>query len=174
MRITSHSTRRPVEWHVIPAPRPRDPAPTPGPSFDASRSSRALLAEASHHRPSRPSPVRTPGVARRTAAIYTLGAAGLLALLFAWEHGTYPNYAEGVYLFSSRLIADGAVPYRDFVAAHPPLLFYSGAGVLRLAGRIDAIRIALSLVSLATGGLVAACVWRLTASAPAAVAGGVL
>jgi hypothetical protein len=113
-------------------------------------------------------------VARRTAAIYALGAAGLLALLFAWERGRYPNYAEGVYLFSARLIADGAVPYRDFVAAHPPLLFYSGAGVLGLWDSIDAIRIALSLVSLATGGLVAACVWRLTASAPAAVAGGLL
>jgi hypothetical protein len=109
---------------------------------------------------------------RRTALIYGAVAPPLLALLFVWERGAYPNYAEGVYLYSSRLILEGATPYRDFVAAHPPLLFYSGAAVLALWDSIDAIRVALSCVSGLTGGLVAVTVWRLTGGWPGAVLGG--
>jgi hypothetical protein len=111
-------------------------------------------------------------VTRRTALTYGVGAAALVALLFAWQRGAYPNYAEGVYLFSSRLILDGAAPYRDFVAAHPPLLFYAGAAVLAVWDSIDAVRAALACVSWLTGGLVAATVWRLTGSSPGAVLGG--
>jgi hypothetical protein len=84
------------------------------------------------------------------------------------------NYAEGVYLFSSRLIVDGHVPYRDFVAAHPPLLFYAGAAVLALSDTVDAIRVALSLVTLATGALVAVTVLRLTGSRAGGVAAGLV
>jgi hypothetical protein len=112
-------------------------------------------------------------VTRHAAALtYAAGAAALLALLFVWQRGAYPNYAEGVYLFSSRLILDGESPYRDFVAAHPPLLFYSGAAVLAVWDSIDAVRVVLACVSGLTGGLVAATVWRLTGSAPGAVLGG--
>jgi len=76
--------------------------------------------------------------------VYLVCAACLSALLFAWERGAYPNYAEGVYLFSARMILDGAVPYRDFIAAHPPLLFYAGTAVLDAWDSIDAIRVALA------------------------------
>jgi hypothetical protein len=111
---------------------------------------------------------------RAVAAAYVLGALVVLALLFAWERGSYVNYAEGVYLFSARLITDGHVPYRDFIAAHPPLLFYSGAAVLALSDTVDAIRVALSLVALATGALVAITVLRLTGSGVAAVVAGIV
>ena len=111
--------------------------------------------------------------ARRTAIVYPLAALVLLALLFAWQRGAYPNYAEGVYLFSARLILDGALPYRDFIAAHPPLLFYAGAAILAVWDSIDGARLLLSLVNLATGGLVATAVLRLTGNWIAAVIGGV-
>jgi hypothetical protein len=88
----------------------------------------------------------------------------LLALLFLWERGNYVNYAEGVYLESSRMIVHGAVPYRDFVAAHPPLLFYTGALILRAWDSIDGVRVLLSIVSLATAGLTTIAVFRLTLS----------
>jgi hypothetical protein len=112
-------------------------------------------------------------VARRTALVYLVCAACLSALLFAWERGAYPNYAEGVYLFSARMILDGAVPYRDFIAAHPPLLFYAGTAVLGAWDSIDAIRVALAGAAVVSGGLVAVAVMRLTASSVAAVAAGV-
>jgi hypothetical protein len=109
---------------------------------------------------------------RRTALAYVFTAAGLLALLYAWQRGAYPNYAEGVYLSSSRLILDGAVPYRDFVAAHPPLLFYSGAALLSAWDSIDGVRALLTLAPLVTGGLVATAVLRLTGSSPGSVLAG--
>jgi hypothetical protein len=111
---------------------------------------------------------------RRAWLLYLAGAVPVLVLLFVWERDAYINYAEGVYLFSARLITDGQVPYKDFIAAHPPLLFYSGAAILSIDDSLDAIRIGLALVSLATGGLVAAAVVRLTGSAPAAAIAGVV
>ena len=109
---------------------------------------------------------------RRTALAYGVAAVGLLALLYAWQRGAYPNYAEGVYLYSSRRILDGALPYRDFVAAHPPLLFYSGAALLSAWDSIDGVRALLALAPLVTGGLVATAVLRLTGSSPGAVLAG--
>jgi 4-amino-4-deoxy-L-arabinose transferase-like glycosyltransferase len=64
---------------------------------------------------------------------------GLLALIFA----TYsyrlasvvvPNMDEGTYLYASKLIAQGEVPYRDFYLAHPPLLMYFFAAPFKLFG----------------------------------------
>jgi hypothetical protein len=106
------------------------------------------------------------------AVIYTLGSACILAGLFFWQGDSYSTYAEGVYLFSSRLVLDGAVPYRDFITAHPPLLVYSGTGLLAVSDSLEGVRIMLAGVSLATGALVLAAVRRLTASAPAAVVAG--
>ena len=106
------------------------------------------------------------------ALVYGVAAVGLLALLYVWQRGAYPNYAEGVYLDSSRRILDGALPYRDFVAAHPPLLFYSGAALLSAWDSIDGVRALLALAPLVTGGLVATAVLRLTGSSPGAVLAG--
>jgi hypothetical protein len=113
-------------------------------------------------------------IRRRAWVLYLAAAVPVLVLLFLWERDAYVNYAEGVYLFSARLITDGQVPYRDFIAAHPPLLFYSGAAILSIGDSLDAVRIGLALVSLATGGLVATAVVRLTGSAPAAALAGVV
>lgn len=97
---------------------------------------------------------------------YLPAAVALSALLFAWQGDAYVNYAEGVYLFSADLTASGATPYEDFVAAHPPLLYYLGA----LA--VGEPRVVLALAPLLTGALVAIAVRRMTgAPAAAAVAG---
>lgn len=107
-------------------------------------------------------------------APFVAAAVVVLAALFIWQRGSYVDYAEGVYLSSARLTLHGAVPYRDFVAAHPPLLFYTGAGLLAIWDSLDGVRVLLSLVTMATGGLVAVAVMRLTGSGTAAAIAGVL
>ncbi len=41
---------------------------------------------------------------------------------------------EGTYLYAARLIADGLVPYRDFLLTHPPLLIAGAAAGLAVTG----------------------------------------
>lgn len=106
------------------------------------------------------------------AAVYLLGSLCLLAGLFFWQGDAYVTYAEGVYLFSARMVLDGAVPYRDFITAHPPLLVYSGAGLLAIWDALEGVRVLLAGVCLATGATVLVAVRRLTGSAPAAVLAG--
>ncbi len=98
--------------------------------------------------------------------IYVPAAIVLSILLHLWQGDAYVNYAEGVYLFSAQLVADGATPYRDFVAAHPPLLYYLGALT------VGEPRLLLALAPLMTGAFVAIAVRRLTgAQAPSVAAG---
>ena len=108
----------------------------------------------------------------RVALPYAAGALLLCLGLFAWQGQAYVNYGEGVYLFSASMVLEGAVPYRDFVAAHPPLLFYTGAGILGIADSLAGARAVLALAQVVTGALVAVTVWRMTASRWAAVAAG--
>lgn len=59
---------------------------------------------------------------------------------------------EGTYLYAGKLLAQGLVPYRDFLLAHPPLVVLLAAGWERLAGAdIMSARLAyLTLVLLTT------------------------
>src|SRR5438105_15244303 len=41
---------------------------------------------------------------------------------------------EGTYLYAGKLVADGLVPYRDFLLGHPPLAVYLAAVWVKLAG----------------------------------------
>lgn len=97
---------------------------------------------------------------------YLPAAAVLSALLYVWQGDAYVNYAEGVYLFSAHLTADGATPYRDFVAAHPPLLYYVGA----LA--VGEPRVLLAVAPVLTGLFVALAVRRMTGAPVAATLAG--
>lgn len=106
------------------------------------------------------------------AVVYTLGSLCLLAGLYLWQGDAYVTYAEGVYLFSARMVLGGAVPYRDFIAAHPPLLVYSGAGLLALWDSLEGVRVLLAGVCLATGATVLVAVRRVTGSVAAAVIAG--
>lgn len=103
---------------------------------------------------------------------YLIGAAALVVLLMAWQGDANVNYSDGVYLSSARLILDGATPYDDFLAAHPPLLYYAGAALVGVTESLDGVRAFLAVVSLVTGGLVAVAVWRMTAVRAAAVLAG--
>ena len=99
--------------------------------------------------------------------------AGLVLVggLLAWWGRAYWSYSDGVYLLTARTL-DGGL-YAEVAAAQPPLLFWLGSGVLSVSDSVLAVRGALALVALATGWLVALCVWRLTAGRTASALAGV-
>jgi hypothetical protein len=73
--------------------------------------------------------LRRPLRLSRDARWEVLGLATLFALVamgYLYRLGSVivPNMDEGTYLYASKLIADGQVPYRDFYLAHPPLMMY--------------------------------------------------
>jgi hypothetical protein len=49
--------------------------------------------------------------------------------------------ADSTYLITSRALADGQMPYRDFLVAHPPLLFLIGAPLAKLGAGVIPFRI---------------------------------
>jgi len=65
--------------------------------------------------------------------------------------------ADSTYLVTSRALADGQMPYRDFLAAHPPFLFMLGAALSKLGAGVLPFRV---FIVLLMGGLGVA-VWRL-------------
>lgn len=102
---------------------------------------------------------------------YALAGVPVVGLLLAWWGRAYWNYSEGVYLLTARSLDTGL--YSDVVAAQPPPLFWFGGAVLAVADSVIAVRVVLALLALATGWLVAVCVWRLTASRTGAALAGV-
>ena len=108
----------------------------------------------------------------RAVAVFLLAGAALLVALRAWQGDAYWSYSDGVYALSARLLLHGHDLYRELAAAQPPPMFYAGALLLAIRDSLDALRIGLGIVDLATGALVLAATWRLTACrAPAVVAG---
>lgn len=105
-------------------------------------------------------------------AVYLAGAVLIAGLEYVWQGQSYWSFSDGVYLASARAIVDGRELYADIAAAQPPLLYYAGAAILAASDSIWWVRAALSLLGPVTGGLVALAVWRLSASAPAAVLAG--
>ena len=81
--------------------------------------------------------------------------------------------ADSAYLISASAIAHGAVPYRDFLAAHPPLLYLLGAPLTWLGTGVEPFRV----FSLALQGAVALVTLflalRLTRRPPLALLAGV-
>jgi hypothetical protein len=118
--------------------------------------------------------VAAAGRPSRVAIAYAALGVGVLALLLVWESRSYVEYSDGVYAATSRELLHHVGLYDDVAAAQPPLLYLVGEALLRIHDSVVALRIGLSAAMLATGGLVAASVWRLTARAPVAVAAGVL
>lgn len=66
--------------------------------------------------------------------LYILAAAiGLFAVVKLWFLA--PRFSDGnAYLYMAKLVADGAVPYRDFFYASPPLIVYAAAWVGTIGG----------------------------------------
>jgi hypothetical protein len=102
---------------------------------------------------------------------YASAGVPVIGVLLAWWGHAYWNYSEGVYLVTARSLDAGL--YSEVVAAQPPPLFWFGGAVLAVADSVIAVRVVLALLALATGWLVALCVWRLTASRTGAALAGV-
>ena len=103
-------------------------------------------------------------------------AAGLLelALLAVWQRNAYWEFSDGVYAQSAREFLHGLVPYRDFAAGQPPLVFLLGAALLAIHDGLASLRAGAALADLVTAGLVGLCVWRLTGLRTVAVASALL
>jgi hypothetical protein len=114
------------------------------------------------------------GLGWRTAGAFLLASAAVLVALRVWQGDAYWGYSDGVYALSARLVLRGHDLYRDVAAAQPPPVFYVGALLLAIRDSLDAVRIGLSVVDLATAALVLAATWRLTASRGPSVVAGVL
>src|ERR1700704_1601922 len=114
------------------------------------------------------------GLGWRAVAVFLLGGIALLVALRVCQGDTYWSYSDGAYALSARLVLRGHDLYREVAAAQPPPVFYVGALLLACRDSLDALRVGLSVVALATAALVLAAPWRLTARRAAAVAAGLL
>jgi hypothetical protein len=110
---------------------------------------------------------------RRAAGLTLALTAVVLVLIGVWQGVGYWEYSDGVYSLSARQIGDGLVPYRDFAAAHPPLLFYLGAGALQIVDHPATIRVLMALCEAATAMLTFVIVARLTGRRGLAMLAGV-
>ena len=99
-------------------------------------------------------------------------AAGLLelVLLAVWQRNGYWEFSDGVYAQSAREFLHGIVPYRDFAAGQPPLVFLVGVVLLAIHDGLASLRVGAALADLLTAVLVGLCVWRLTGLRAVAVA----
>ncbi|MDX6671073.1 MAG: hypothetical protein QOI91_1436 [Solirubrobacteraceae bacterium] len=104
---------------------------------------------------------------------YAVLGALTCAALYAWQADGYWSYSDGVYAYTARALLHGANLYSDVAAAQPPPTFWAGALALLPGETIGTLRVGLAFVTLLSGALVAVAVWKLTARAGAAVAGGV-
>jgi 4-amino-4-deoxy-L-arabinose transferase-like glycosyltransferase len=114
-----------------------------------------------------PSLTRTAWIRRRPAigAAALRDAAGLVGLLllmyacslYRLSSVVISDMDEGTYIYAGKLLAGGAVPYRDFLLAHPPLaILLTGAWQWLFGSEIMPIRLAyLALVLASTVSLYA-------------------
>lgn len=84
-----------------------------------------------------------------------------LVLLAVWQRNGYWDFSDGVYAESAREFLHGLVPYRDFAAAQPPLVYLVGAVLLAIHDGLASVRAGMALADLVTAILVGVCAWRL-------------
>ncbi len=102
------------------------------------------------------------------AALPAVFLATFAAYQFRLDSVLIADMDEGAYLYQGRLIAQGLVPYRDFFAAHPPLVPLFGTLTYALFGdSLAAARALYAIVALALAVPVALVVRRQTSSAAA-------
>ncbi len=82
--------------------------------------------------------------------------------------------ADSTYLVTSRALADGQMPYRDFLVAHPPLLFLVGAPLAKLGAGVLPFRIFILLLIAGLGTAVWRLAFRITANGKLAAVAGVI
>jgi len=110
----------------------------------------------------------------RPYLIATALAVGALemVLLALWQRNGYWDFSDGVYAETAREVLRGASLYRGVAAAQPPPVYLLGALLLAIHDGLAAIRTGLALVQLATAGLVAVAVLRLSGERWLALAAG--
>jgi hypothetical protein len=84
------------------------------------------------------------------------------ALLAWWQRNGYWEFSDGVFLLRGREFLHGFVPYRDFAAAQPPVVYLVGAVLLWVHDGLVAARVGLGITGLVTAVLAGVVVWRLT------------
>ncbi|MHB8792865.1 MAG: hypothetical protein ACYC6O_05955 [Thermoleophilia bacterium] len=97
-----------------------------------------------------------------------------LALGLAGVDRSCLDAADSTYLITSRALADGQMPYRDFLVAHPPLLFLLGAPMAKIGAGVIPFRIFTLLVMAGLGAAVWRLAFRITANQELALVAGVL
>lgn len=91
-------------------------------------------------------------------AVAVLRIAGFVGI-GVMDHGL--NFDEGAYLSAAELLVDGEVMYRDYIAVHPPVLFYALVPVTWLPdaavfGAARTLMVLVALASIALAGRLAA------------------
>ena len=97
-----------------------------------------------------------------------------LVLLAVWQRNGYWDFSDGVYAERAREFLHGLVPYRDFAAAQPPLVFLVGVVLLAIHDGLASVRAGMALADLVPAILVGVCVWRLTGLRAVAIASALL
>ena len=82
--------------------------------------------------------------------------------------------ADSTYLVTSRALANGQMPYRDFLVAHPPLLFLLGAPLAKMGGGVIPFRVFILLLMAGLGIAVWRLATKITANAKLAMLAGTL
>ena len=95
-------------------------------------------------------------------------------LLAVWQRNGYWDFSDGVYAESARQFLHGLVPYRDFAAAQPPLVYLVGVVLLAIHDGLASLRAGMALADLVTAILVGVCVLRLTGVRAVAFAAALL
>ena len=80
--------------------------------------------------------------------------------------------ADSAYVISSDAIARGLMPYRDFLAAHPPLLYMAGAPLAKLGLGVLPFRVFSLLVTAVLGLAVWRLAWGITRDSKTAILAG--
>ncbi|MFA5801071.1 MAG: hypothetical protein WC911_01200 [Thermoleophilia bacterium] len=96
-------------------------------------------------------------LARLNKLIFPVILIAFLSLGFLGLDHSCLDAADSAYVISSDAIARGLMPYRDFLAAHPPMLYLAGAPLAKLGLGVLPFRVFSLLVTAALGFLV----WKL-------------
>jgi len=113
-------------------------------------------------------------LARHYPLIFLAFLVLFMALGLAGVDRSCLDAADSTYLITSRAVSDGQMPYRDFLVAHPPLLFLLGAPLAMLEHGVMPFRVFTLLLMAGLGVAVWRLALRITANPQLAVVAGVL
>ena len=113
-------------------------------------------------------------LSRLYPSVFFLFVAAFLILGFLGVDHSCLDNADSTYLVTSRALADGQMPYRDFLAAHPPLLFLLGAPLAKLGAGVVPFRVFILLLMAVMGVVVWRLAYRITANDKLAMFAGAL